>query len=167
MGTTPGQSTWDKKRRIMNGTHLLHESLILGFFHESVCFLLLFWLLGEWEEVGVAGELRKEELVSVWNWLGNLRAYPRLRSPELVGVSAEMMFSELELRVAKGTRLEEEKRKLIECLLLKVFWSLPRIRAGQLNVGKGNSFQVFTLLQVGINCVEVTIDILKWNKIEF
>jgi len=34
-----------------------------------------------------------------------------------------------------------------------------RIRAGQLNVGKGNSFQVFTLLQVGINCVEVTIDI--------
>ena len=61
----------------------------------------------------------------------------------------------------------EEKRKLIECLLLKVFWSLPRIRAGQLNVGKGNSFQVFTLLQVGINCVEVTIDILKWNKIEF
>ena len=46
MGTTLalllGQSTWDKKRRIMNGTHLLHESLILGFFHESVCFLLLF-----------------------------------------------------------------------------------------------------------------------------
>ena len=28
-----------------------------------------------------------------------------------------------------------------------------------MNVGKGNSFQVFTLLQVGINCVEVTIDV--------
>ena len=59
--------------------------------------------------MGVVGEARKEELVSVWNWLGNLRAYPRLRSPELVGVSAEMMFSELELRVAKGTRLGGKK----------------------------------------------------------
>ena len=56
----------------------------------------------------MAGELRKEELDSVWNWLGSLRAYPRLRSPELVGVSAEMMFSALELRGAKGTRLGEK-----------------------------------------------------------
>ena len=58
----------------------------------------------------MVGELRKEELASVWNWLGSLRAYPRLRSPELVGVSAEMMFSELELRVAKGTRLSGKKK---------------------------------------------------------
>ena len=46
-------------------TYLLQDSLILGFFHDKVCFLLFFWLFGEAarEEVGVDGVERNEDSV--------------------------------------------------------------------------------------------------------
>ena len=56
-------------------TYLLHESLILGFFHDKVCFLLFFWLFGDApEEVGVDGEVRNDDMEGSEFPRGSLRA---------------------------------------------------------------------------------------------
>ena len=76
------------------------------------------------------------------------------------GESTEMMFSALELRVAKGTRLENNNfRNFISLHFISSF--LPRIWPRELNVSEGNSFQVFTLLYVWVDCIKITIDILQ------
>ena len=64
----------DKK---WDGTYLLQDSLILGFFHDKVCFLLFFWLFGDDPavvEVGVDGVDNNDDTGSEWCRPGSFRA---------------------------------------------------------------------------------------------
>ena len=64
------------------------------------------------------GDERKDDMDGSEFPLGSLRAYLRFGS---LGESTDMMFSALELRVAKGTRLKLTKRLIIFIFFISHF----------------------------------------------